>query len=206
MIRLTRKLIWTCLLALSLSWAMQVSATEKKHSAQELVEKSVSELLGIMRNDGKRIRSDPEFMREKLDEIVVPQIDFVLMTKSIVAKHWRRATDEQKDELVTQFKQFLLNTYASAINEYKDGEVKFEPFKPESREDRAVVRSVFKQSGSNDISLVYKLRRKKGWKIYEIEVDQLNLIAQYRSSFAREVEKTGIEGLINTLKTKNGEK
>ena len=189
------------LLAAMLAVAGMASAAD--HPAQAQVETTVNDLLEVMRTDGERVRSDPDYLLQKLDEIVVPNLDFVSMTKLSVAKYWRRASGEQKEELVEQFKMFLLNTYASAINEYKGGEVKFEPFRPESREDRAVVRSTFVQAGSDPVPVIYKLRDKDGWKVYDIEVSQLSLVTNYRSSFASEIDNNGIDGLISLLKKRN---
>lgn len=191
-------------MAFAMSLAVFGSAVAADHPAQQLVENSVAELLLVMREDGERIRSEPEFLQQKLEEIVVPHLDFLSMTKLSIGKYWRRASDEQKEQLVIQFKQFLLNTYASAVNEYKGGEVKFDPFQPASREDRAVVKSVFQQSGSEQIPVVYKLRDKKGWQIYDIEVSQLSLVTNYRSSFSNEIDQNGIDGLISLLKERNG--
>ncbi len=179
-------------------------AASAEHPAQQLVEDSVAQLLELMRTEGDRVREDRDYLLGKLDEMVVPHLDFVSMTKLSVGKYWRRATDDQKTALVEQFKQFLLNTYTSAVNEYKGGEVAFERFRPAGREDRAVVRSTFTQPSGGNVPVVYKLRDKEGWKIYDIEVEQLSLVTNYRSSFASEIDKNGIDGLISLLKERNG--
>jgi len=191
---------------IAISLALSTAAVAADHPAQDVVEKTVSDLLEVMRTDGDRVREDSDFLLTKLDQIVVPHLDFVSMTKLSIGKHWRRASDTQKEELVKQFKAFLLNTYASAVNEYKGGEVKFDPFRPASREDRAVVRSTFVQSGSDPVPVVYKLREKSGWKIYDIEVSQLSLVTNYRSSFSGEIEKNGVDGLISLLAERNEKK
>ena len=179
------------------------SAWAAEHPAQELVVDSTTEMLSILKNEGDRIEAEPEYLDAKVEEIVVPNLDFNTMTKLAVGKFWRQADADQKTELVTEFKTLLLNTYTSAMTEYSGGTISFEPFRPESREDRAVVRSVFDQSGGQDVPVTYKLRDKDGWSIYDIEVDGLSLVTSYRTAFASEIRKGGVAGLLDTLKDRN---
>lgn len=175
-----------------------------EHPAQDLVVSTVDKLLDVVRNDADKIKNDPAFLDAKVNELIVPNLDFEAMTKLSVGKHWRKANAEQRDALIHEFTDFLLATYTSAIDEYKGGEISFEKFKPQSRENRAVVRSKFSQSGSQDVAVNYKLHNKDGWKIYNIEVDKLSLVTNYRSSFSSEIDKNGIDGLISLLKSRNG--
>lgn len=183
------------------SACMVASAAE--HPAQTMVMESINAMLDVMKNEGDRIKSDKEYLQSRVDELIVPNIDFDTMTKLAVGKFWRDADDEQKRELVAQFRTLLLNTYTGALTEYSGETITFEPFRPESREDRAVVRSTFSQSGGDDVPVVYKLREKDGWSIYDIEVNTISLVTSYRSAFTNEIDQGGIAGLINTLKDRN---
>lgn len=173
------------------------------HPAQTLIEDSVTAMMELFEKDGERLKSDPDFLKSKVDELVVPNLDFEAMTKLAVGKFWRRADAEERNELVAQFTTLLLNTYTGALAEYSGGSVKFEPFRPESREDRAVVRSSFSETTGSEIPVIYKLREKSGWFIYDIDVNNISLVTSYRSAFNNEIEKGGIEGLIGALKERN---
>ena len=180
-----------------------VPALAADHPAQTLVVDSTTEMLEVLRNEGDRVAADPAYLAGKVEEIVVPHLDFNTMTKLAVGKFWRQADAGQKTELVTEFKTLLLNTYTSALTEYSGGTIEFEPFRPEQRDDRAVVRSVFDQSGGQAVPVVYKLRERDGWSIYDIEVDGLSLVTSYRTAFASEIRKGGIDGLLGTLEKRN---
>ncbi len=173
------------------------------HPAQKLVVDSTTMLIDIMRTDGERIKSDEAYLTELINKHVVPNLDFQSMTKLAVAKAWRNASGPQRTELVTEFKKLLLNTYTNAVTQYSGESIEFQPFRAEKKPDRAVVRSVFKQAGGGSIPVLYKLRDRDGWLIYDIEVDQISLVTSYRTAFANEIEKGGIEGLLATLKEKN---
>ncbi|MFK8078434.1 MAG: phospholipid-binding protein MlaC [Granulosicoccus sp.] len=187
-------------IVLSLS-SYQVSAED--HPAQTLVVDSITSMLDVLKNEEEKIKSDPEFLQGRVDELIVPNLDFNTMTKLAVGKFWRKADAGQRTELVVEFKTLLLNTYTGALAEYSGESINFEPFRPEDREDRAVVRSTFTQSAGSDVPVIYKLREKDGWSIYDIEVNSISLVTSYRSAFTNEIDKGGIAGLIETLKERN---
>ena len=191
-------------LALLAACLFQAPAHAADHPAQAMVEDAVNEALDVLRTRKDELLADPELLRSEIDRIVVPHVDFNTMTKLAVGKHWRRADATQKTELVTEFQNLLLNTYAGALNQYSGQDITFEPFRPESRPDRAVVRSTFEQSGgAQDVPVLYKLRDKDGWLIYDIEVNNISLVTNYRTAFANEISRGGVAGLIATLKQRN---
>ncbi|MGQ7842988.1 MlaC/ttg2D family ABC transporter substrate-binding protein [Granulosicoccus sp. 3-233] len=173
------------------------------HPAQKMVVNAITAMLDVLKNDGDRMKADPDYLQAKVDELIVPHLDFDTMTKLAVGKFWRRADAAQQTELVKEFKTLLLNTYTGALTEYSGETITFEPFRPEEREDRAVVRSTFSQSGGSDVPVIYKLREKNGWTIYDIEVNAISLVTSYRTAFTNEIDKGGIDGLLATLKERN---
>ena len=196
------KRLQVLLTALVLSVSSMVSVAAE-HPAQTLVVDAISAMLDVLKNDGDKIKSDPDYRQSKVDELLVPHLDFDTMTKLAVGKFWRRADAAQQAELVIQFKMLLLNTYTDALTEYGNETITFEPFRPEERDDRAVVRSTFSQSGGSDVPVLYKLRDKGGWSIYDISVNNISLVTNYRTAFTNEIGKGGIAGLIDTLKERN---
>lgn len=193
--------IFICAVALTLA---SFVAHAEEHPAQTLVVDAISSMLKVFKEDGEKLKNDPEYLQSKVDELIVPNLDFETMTKLAVSKFWRRADADQQKVLVDEFTTLLLNTYTGALTEYSGESITFDPFKPESREDRAVVSSTFGQSGGDDVPVIYKLRNKGGWSIYDIEVNDISLVTSYRSAFSNEIEKGGIDGLIDALKERNG--
>jgi len=146
------------------------------------------------------MQSDKAFRNEQLEDTIVPHVDFPYITKLSVGKYWGRIDKSQKQELISVYKDYLLLVYSSAISEYQNGKIKFLPFQPSSNENRVKVRTTFTQPGSNPIEVTYMLHDRSGWKIYNIEVSQLNLVKSNRDVFANEIKKGGVDGLITTLK------
>lgn len=182
--------------------AGQVSAQDD-HPAQVVVETAVKNMLAFLAANIDEAKADRTLLEAKVDEVIVPNIDFVAMTRLSVGKNWRKADEAQQKELVDEFQILLLNAYNSAMIQYGGQEATFEQFRPESRDDRAVVRSAFKAQGSSDVEVSYKLREKNGWFIYDIEVAGLSLVNNFRQKFTDEINANGIEGLLGFLKKRN---
>ena len=199
------KTLLAAILVSGLSLTTMTQALAEEHPAQKMIVDSVTAMLDVFKNDKDKIKTDPEFLQAKIEQYVIPDLDFDTMTKLAVGKFWRRADDSQHQELVKEFETLLLNTYTAALVQYSDGDatVDFDPFRPDDRDDRAVVRSTFSVAGNSDVPVNYKLRDKNGWSIYDIEVDGISLVTSYRSAFSNEIEKGGIDGLIKTLKERN---
>jgi len=158
-----------------------------------------------------RIRQDPELragdMRRVsrfVDDTVMPAVDFERMTALAVGRGWRQATPEQQRLLMAEFRVLLVRTYAGAISQVKDQQIRLKPQRPPTEEGDVVVRSEIVSSRGEPIQLDYRLSRTPaGWKIYDLNVLGVWLVESYRNQFAQEVSARGIDGLIRSLSERN---
>lgn len=173
------------------------------HPAQDLVQEVTENFIAALASP--EAKSDKQFIQSAIDSDVVPHIDFESMTKLTVGKAWKSASAEQRTTLVDEFRRFLLGTYTTALDQYSGQSLEFLPYEAGKRDDRAEVRTLFKDPGaSTPIPIDYKLHNRNGpWMIYDIKVEQVSLVLGYRSEFGAQIEKGGIDGLINVLKEKN---
>ena len=179
-------------------------AAPDPQQAQALVKDVTQRMLEVLRNEAGDSGSSVEQLRQKMDEIVAPNLDFITMTKLAVGRHWRQATDDQKRTLVTEFRELLIRTYAQALDEYNNQELEVLPLRPSPHEDRVRVRTRVIQQDGPEIPVDYSLRYDDGeWQVYDIVVDGISLVTNYRSTFASEIQRSGIDGLIATLEQKN---
>ena len=169
-----------------------------------LVKSVTNEVLDIVRKD-KDIQSGNHQKAIALVEAkVLPHFDFSHMTRLSLGRDWRKASPEQQKLLADEFRTLLVRTYSSALNEYKSQAIEFKPFKMKPGDTDVKVRTQISQPGGRPIPLDYYLEKlPQGWKVYDIEVDGISLVINYRESFAAEVRRGGIDGLIKSLQTKN---
>lgn len=172
-------------------------------SAEALVKDVTNEVLKILREDKGIQTGDRQRAISVIETKVAPHFDFGRMTNLAVGAAWRRANADQQQELTREFRTLLVRTYANALTEYRNQTVAFRPARQgEAGEVR--VPCQINQPGGQPISLVYSLAKTgDDWKVFDVVIDNISLVTNYRSSFAAEVEKGGVDGLIKALQTKN---
>jgi phospholipid transport system substrate-binding protein len=139
---------------------------------------------------------------------VLPHFNFPRMTALAVGRDWNKATEAQKQTLITEFRTLLVRTYSNALSSYRDQSVRYRPFTMAPQDTDVKVRTEVLQPGSRPVQLDYSLSLVDGgagkeWKVYDVIVGDVSLVTNYRDTFAQEVRKGGIDGLIQSLVEKN---
>jgi phospholipid transport system substrate-binding protein len=138
-----------------------------------------------------------------VDAKVMPSVNFEVATRSAVGPQWRTATPEQRSKLQVEFKTLLLRLYAGALTQLKDQTVEVTKMLPVQGSSQVVVQTEVRGQGE-PIKLDYRLdKNSDAWKIIDVNVGGIWLVQNYRSQFAGELTKGGIDGLINTLVERN---
>jgi phospholipid transport system substrate-binding protein len=138
-----------------------------------------------------------------VDAKVMPSVNFETATRSAVGPQWRSATPEQRTKLQTEFKALLLRLYSGALAQVKDQSVEVTKTLPVQGSTQVVVQTEVRGKGES-IKLDYRLDKAgDAWKIIDVNVGGIWLVQNYRSQFAAELTKGGIDGLINALIERN---
>ena len=139
-----------------------------------------------------------------VDTKVLPSVNFEVMTRSAVGPKWREASPEQRSKLQAEFKTLLVRVYAGALTQVKDQTVEVTKTLPVSGSSQVVVQTEVRGKGE-PIKLDYRLDNaaEAAWKIIDVNVAGIWLVQSYRSQFATELNKGGIDGLIDTLTARN---
>lgn len=167
----------------------------------EGVIRSLSEQLrDVLQKDRDRIRTDQGYIFQLADEILAPHVDFDRVSSLALGKHWRRATPEQKVEFIYQFQRMLVRTYATAFHEFGEWSIEFLPRHDGGDPKRVVVKTEVTRPGAPPASVNYRMHFKDGdWKAYDVVVEGISLVTNYRSSFSKEIRKGGMAGLIKRI-------
>jgi phospholipid transport system substrate-binding protein len=146
--------------------------------------------------------------RAKLIEVieakVLPHFNFASMTALAMGQNWGKASPEQKKRLTEEFRTLLVRTYASALAAYSEQKFDFRPLRAKSTDTDVTVNVRVLQPGAQPVTLDYSMEKTaNGWKVYDVMVGGVSLVANYRTEFANTVRASGIDGLIKELQTKN---
>jgi phospholipid transport system substrate-binding protein len=195
----------TFLLRLLFPMLLAPAALAQELAPDALVKKISDEVIAAIRQDRAIQAGDPRKIHDLVDAKVLPHFNFKRTTRIAMGQSWKRATPEQQEQLVSQFKLLLVRTYSGALASYRDQVIEFRPLRAKPADTEVTVRSVVKQGGTPPIAIDYDLEKTdSGWKIFDVRVDGISLAANYRSVFAEEIRNNGIDGLISVLAGKNG--
>jgi phospholipid transport system substrate-binding protein len=135
---------------------------------------------------------------------VLPHFNFNAMTALAMGQNWGKANPEQKKRLIEEFKTLLVRTYASALAAYSDQKFDFRPLRARPTDTDVTVNVRVMQSGAQPVTLDYSMEKTaSGWKVYDVMVGGVSLVANYRTEFSNTVRASGVDGLINSLNAKN---
>jgi phospholipid transport system substrate-binding protein len=193
------------LLALVL-WTVAALA-QGQQSPDNLVKGVADDVLHALRADPDLRAGDQTKMAQLIEQKIAPHFEFERMTRLAVGKAWRQATDEQKKALMEQFRQLLVRSYSAAWTAYQDVVVDVKPLRMQPGDDDVVVKTVIKRPGdAPPIEVNYSLYKTDSkWKVYDVSVEGVSLLTTHRSTFAEEIRKGGIDGLIKSLREKNAQ-
>lgn len=169
-----------------------------------LIKNTAQEVLEIVRQDQDIRAGNQKKILELVDAKVLPHFNFTRMTQLAVGKSWRKATPEQKQVLVTEFRNLLVRTYTKAFTVYKDQTIDVKPFKMPAGATEVTVKTVIVKPGSQPIPVDYDMEKTSdAWKVYDLSIEGVSLVTSYRGTFSEQVQQGGIDGLIKTLVEKN---
>jgi phospholipid transport system substrate-binding protein len=169
-----------------------------------LVKTVTLEVVDLIAKD-KEIRSGS---RAKLVEVieakVLPHFNFNAMTALAMGQGWGKATPEQKKRLTEEFRTLLVRTYASALAAYSEQKFDFRPLRAKPNDTDVTVNVRVLQPGAQPVTIDYSMEKTaSGWKVYDVMIGGVSLVANYRTEFANSVRASGIDGLIKELHAKN---
>ena len=181
------------------------SAYAAEEAADVLVKRISQEVVDAAKADKEIQAGNQKKVLDLVETKILPYVNFQRMTEMAAGRNWRDATPDQQKQLVAQFRSLLIYTYSGALSQIKDQRLEYKPFRAAPEDTDVEVRSQIIQSrGGAPVQLNYRLEKSGGvWKIYDINVLGAWLVETYKGSFTSEINKSGIDGLINVLTAKN---
>lgn len=166
-----------------------------------LVRTTVEEVLAILKQN-----QDRRTLQDVAEKKVLPHFDFRVMTQTAMGKSWRDATPAQQKSLENAFRTLLVRTYTTALAEASnvDRKVEVRPLQMKPGDDYTTVRTLVREPGRQPLSIDYRMTlTDKNWKVTDIVAENASLVINYRGTFAAEISRGGVDGLIKTLEDKN---
>jgi phospholipid transport system substrate-binding protein len=169
-----------------------------------LVKNVTLEVVDIIQKDKDIQKGDRKKVIALIETKVLPHFNFQAMTSSAVGRNWDKASADQKSRMIEEFKTLLVRTYSSALAAYSNQKFDFRPLRAKPTDTDVTVNVRVLQSGAQPVTLDYDMeKRANGWKVWDVRVGGISLVANYRTEFDNLVRESGIDGLIKALQSKN---
>lgn len=169
-----------------------------------LVKQTADEVLTVIKNDKEIQAGNQKKIFALAEEKIMPNFDFDRVCRMVLGKNWKSATPDQQASFQKEFRSLLLRTYASALGKYRDQVIEYKPLRAEPDAKNVSVKTQIIQPGGQPIAVDYSLAKaENGWKVYDIVIESVSLVTNYRSQFSNEIRQNGLDSLIKKLAEKN---
>jgi len=193
------------MIALSLLLLMLGSVGAAVRLPQEVIQDTSAQMIDALRKNSVALRQDSSRIYELVEQIVLPNFDFQLMSRWVLGRAWQQATAEQRRLFADEFRTLLVRTYAKALLEYADQDIRVPP-QPPASSDQTTVRTEVQPKTGRPIQINYSMNLgPQGWKVYDVTVDSVSLVTNYRSTFASQIRNNGLDAVIADLRQRNAQ-
>lgn len=169
-----------------------------------LVKQTADDVLTIIKNDKEIQAGNQQKLFAVAEEKILPNFDFDRVCRMVLGKNWKSATPAQQAVFQKEFRSLLLRTYATALGKYKDQVIEYKPMRSEPDAKNVSVKTQILQPGGQPVAVDYSLvKGPAGWKVYDIVIESVSLVTNYRSQFSNEIRQNGLDSLNKKLADKN---
>jgi phospholipid transport system substrate-binding protein len=198
------QLIVTAAVAAFSTSVIAAPAAATSETPDVLVKRVSTEVIDAVKADKDIQAGNSRKIIDLVNTKILPYVDADKMTAQAAGRFWRQASPEQQKQLSEEFRQLLIYTYSGALSQIKNETIEFKPFRADPADSEVEVKSQVNLTRGEPITLNYRLSKgAQGWKIFDLNVMGAWLVETYKSTFASEIGKGGVDGLIKKLHDRN---
>ena len=180
--------------------ALALPDAEAANRPNEVIEDAVDLLNEGLNGRKEELATDEAALRAFIDGILLPRFDREFAAGAVLGKHWRTASDEQKDRFVSAFYSALLQRYADGILEFDMGRVEILPYKGDASKRTTVVKTNVRLDDGSKIPVHYTLvNREDQWRMFDVKIEGISYVINYRKELDSEIRSTSLDAVINRL-------
>lgn len=181
--------------------ALAMVAISAETSPDQVAREATNKIVELLKANRDAYAKDHKKLYAMVQENILPYFDFRVMSKSVLARHWKDASEDQRTHFSNEFRDLLVRTYATALLKYTNEEIKYQPFRAKPEDKTAVVRTeVIQAGGGPNIPIHYSFYNSdSGWKVYDVAIEGVSLVTNYRSTYDTKIKREGLDALIKSM-------
>jgi phospholipid transport system substrate-binding protein len=189
-------------------FALWASADNQVPAPQEVIENAATTMSEKLTGRKDYYESHPDELYSMIDDLLLPHFDTRYSGRLVLGKHWKGVSEVQRSEFIDAFYQFLLQSYAKGLLQFDQDKIEFLPFDGDVDGKRVVVKTQMRLDDGSIVPVNYSMRRSEpGWKVYDVRIEGVSYIQNYRNQFNAEISANGVNSVIARLRAEvSGEK
>lgn len=197
-----KQIVMSVLVALGIVFAGHAAANGVK-PPDETIKQAVAEIQDLLGKNHAKYVSDKSSYFRMVDEKIVPHFDVPYIARSVLGRAWKTASDEQRKRFQEAFKSMLIRSYADALLEHYDSvQIDWKPVRMGQDSKEAIVNTSLVRHGKPPVAIGFSMHRPgDAWKIYDITVENLSLIQNFRGQFSAELKRSSLDEMIQRMET-----
>ncbi|MHB1515563.1 MAG: MlaC/ttg2D family ABC transporter substrate-binding protein [Acidiferrobacteraceae bacterium] len=194
------------LMAFQMCWAVSAFAANAGNP-EALVRQKTVQILSLLQKNRAEYKTHPAMLYAMVQQRVLPYFDFDLMSRWVLGRYWQQATPQQRQAFMQQFRTLLVRTYATALMSYSGQKIIYLPFRGNLKGQTVTVRTLVQQdNGSPAVPVDYSFNKEPGgWKVYDVSIDRVSLVTNYRMTYANKIQDQGLPALISSMERVNAQ-
>ncbi|HFB67096.1 MAG TPA: ABC transporter substrate-binding protein [Aeromonadales bacterium] len=180
-------------------------AVDNATASVAFIKNITTQMIDELNANHETIKNNPPEILKIVDRIIMPHIATKTISRKVMGRYWKKATDEQKENFTREFTTYLKRYYSHAFLSYNDQKLKYAPKAKLKGKKYASVSTFIVETGKKDVSVKYRLYHKKNgdWKIIDIVIEGISLVINNQRQYASQIKTEGLESVIKKLTYKN---
>ncbi len=169
-------------------------------SPNDVVVEALNLLDQVINTRKEELANDKQALYAVIDDILLPRFDRKLAAQLVLARHWRTASDAQKTQFIEAFYTTLVQRYADGVLEFNLEKMEILPYRGDESKNRTVVKTKVQLDDGTEVPVSYSIiKRPQGWQLYDVVIEGISYIRNFRAEFNSEINATGLDAVIERL-------
>ncbi len=196
------KRISIVLLLLAVFAAPWLAAADQERAPHEIIATAANSMAEQIKGRKDYLDENRGELYALINEILVPHFDTRYAGRLVLGKYWKAVTKEQRDRFIDVFYEFLLQSYANGVLRFDEDAITVYPIETGLDDKRAIVKTEMRMDDGSRVPVNYSMRKSKaGWRVYDVRIEGVSYIQNYRNQFNAEIAALGIEAVIERLQS-----
>ncbi len=183
-----------------------ISLTAQAQSPNAVIEEAARLLDQAIEGRLDELAEDKEALYALIDELLLPRFDQRYAAQLVLSRHWRTASEEDRERFINAFYNHLMHMYAEAVLDFDLANLEVLPFRGDETKKRTTVKTIVVLEDGTKVPVNYGMvKRETGWLMFDVTIEGISYIRNFKAEVNAEIQAEGLDGVIKRLEAETNE-